>query len=189
MRILPPFEEKIRHSIRDELARNPTITMVGLKERIDQEYGRSFHHTYIRKLVGKVRGEITHEIDTAKIEPRLAVSRENYRLVRERLAQIVFWQSDPENPSERKPTNKDVIEAAKNMVMMDLALLHAEMAAGIYKKPINEIVKTFQYEPVPGEVRAVIMASWQRGGLLPRQAIEEMVPALPTHAATDGATA
>jgi hypothetical protein len=30
MRILQPFEEKIRHSIRDELAKKPTITMIGL---------------------------------------------------------------------------------------------------------------------------------------------------------------
>jgi hypothetical protein len=182
MRILPPFEEKIRHSIRDELARKPTITMVALKKQLEKEYGRDFHHSYVRKLVGKVRNEISYEIDTVKIEPRLAASRENYRLVRERLADIVFWQPDPENPAERRPSNKDVIEAAKNMVMMDLALLSAEMAAGIYKRPIEEIAKTFHYDPLPPEVRTIIIASWKRGGLLPAATVEQMVPAAESEA-------
>jgi hypothetical protein len=178
MRILPPFEEKIRQSIRDELAKTPTVTILGLKAALEQEYGRNFHFNYIRKLLGKVRGEITHEIDTAKIEPRIAATRENYRLVRDRLAKIVFWQPDPESPNERKPTNKDVIEAAKNMVMMDLALLQAEMAAGIYKKPLDEIAKAIHYEPLAPEVRAVIIAGWMRGGLLPKPTVEGMVPQL-----------
>jgi hypothetical protein len=58
MRILPPFEERIRHSIRDELAEKPTLTIVALKEQLEKEYGRDFHHSYIRKLVGKVRNKV-----------------------------------------------------------------------------------------------------------------------------------
>jgi hypothetical protein len=76
MRILPPFEEKIRHSIRDELAKKPTITMTALKEQLEKEYGRDFHFSYLRKLVGKVRNEINFEIDRAQIEPRLAFTRD-----------------------------------------------------------------------------------------------------------------
>jgi hypothetical protein len=147
MRILPPFEEKIRAQISDELAGTATISVMGIKEQLEKHFGRGFDYTYIRKLVRKVRNEIGYEIDTAKIEPRFAASRENYRLVRERLAKIVFWRPDPENPAERKPSNKDVIEAAKSMVMMDMAILQAEMAAGIYKKPIDELAKTFHYDP------------------------------------------
>jgi hypothetical protein len=89
---------------------------------------------------------------------------------------MVYWQPDPGNPGERKPSNKDVIEAAMNVVMIDLALLSAEMTAGIYRKPIDEIAKTFQYEPLPPEVRQVIVAAWIRGGLLPPSAIKAMVP-------------
>ena len=54
MRILPPFEERIRHSIRDELAKKPTITMTAAQEQLEKEYGRDFHFSYLRKLVGKV---------------------------------------------------------------------------------------------------------------------------------------
>jgi hypothetical protein len=85
MRILPPFTEKIRASIRDQLARNPTTTMAALQAVLETEYGRTFHHTCVRKLVGKVRSEVSYEIETAKIEPRVSAMRENYRLIRDRL--------------------------------------------------------------------------------------------------------
>jgi hypothetical protein len=61
--------------------------------------------------------------------------------------------------------------------MMDLALLQAEAAAGLYKKPIAEIAKEFRYDPLPPETRMIVIAAWQRGGLLPKSVIEEMVPA------------
>ena len=59
--------------------------------------------------------------------------------------------------------------------MMDLALLRAEIANGMYKKPLDAIVREYRYDPLPDEVRAVII-SWKRGGLLPGAAIEQMVP-------------
>jgi hypothetical protein len=155
------------------MAKRPTMTMVALKEELEKKFGRDFHHTYIRKLVGKVRNEITYEIDSAKIEQRLAFTRENYRVMREKLLEIVNW---PEDSGMPRPIARDRIEAAKAVVMMDLAVLNAEMAAGLYKKPIEEIAKAFSYEPLPGEVRAVIIAAWQRGGLLPAATIEQMVP-------------
>jgi hypothetical protein len=34
----------------------------------------------------------------------------------------------------------------------------------------------FRYDPLPDEIRAVIIASWKRGGLLPPAGIERMVP-------------
>jgi hypothetical protein len=132
MRILPPFEEKIRHTIRDEIAKKPTVTMVALKEELEKKFGRDFHHSYIRKLVGKVRNEITYEIDSAKIEKRLAFTRENYRVMREKLLEILNWKAESDMP---RPIARDRVEAAKAVVMMDLAVLNAEMAAGLYKKP------------------------------------------------------
>jgi hypothetical protein len=78
MRILLPFEEKIRGQIRDELAKKPVITMSALKEQMEKHFGRGFDYEYIRKLVGKVRNEIMVEVDRARIEPRLAFTRENY---------------------------------------------------------------------------------------------------------------
>jgi hypothetical protein len=90
------------------------------------------------------------------------ITRENYRMMCERMLRIIYWQAPEEIEDLRNfkpPLNKDVIEAAKNLVMMDLALLQAEIANGMYKKPIDQIVKEFQYEPLPPEVRAVIVAA------------------------------
>ena len=39
------------------------------------------------------------------------------------------------------PLGRDRIEAAKNVVMMDLALLNAEIANGMYKKPVEHLAK------------------------------------------------
>jgi hypothetical protein len=176
MRILPPFEERIRHSIRDELAKKPTITMTALQEQLEKEYGRDFHFSYLRKLVGKVRNEIVHDVDRATIAPRLAELRENYRLMREELLKIVYWTPDTAPQGVPKPLARDRVEAAKSVVMLDLAVLNAEAAAGMFKKPVDQLVKEFQYEPLPSDVRAVIIAAWSRGGLLPPAAITAMVP-------------
>jgi hypothetical protein len=60
------------------------------------------------------------------------------------------------------PLARDRIEAAKNVVMMDLALLSAEITNGMYKRPLDAIVKEYRYDPLPDEVRAAIVASWNR---------------------------
>jgi len=122
--------------------------------------------------------EALTQADRAKIEDRMAFTRENYRMVREELLKIVYWQYDSDGPDiQKEPLNKDVIEAAKNLVMMNLALLQAEAAAGMYKKPIELLAKEIHYEPVPGEIRTVIIASWMHGGLLPAATIEQVVSA------------
>lgn len=184
-----PYEDNIKRIIRDIMALDPLITVGKLNEQVSARLNHSFDQRYISKLANKVERQSVAQADHMKVEERLNFTRENYRMVRERLLKIIYWEPAAENPGERRPANKDVIEAAKNIVMMDLALFQAELANGLYKKPITEIAKTFTYEPLPGEVRTVIIASWMRGGLLPQATVEEMVPALPAHAATDGATA
>jgi hypothetical protein len=174
MRRLPPFEEKIRHEIRNELALTPVITMTALKERIEKTFGRGFDYEYVRRLIGKVRNEIVVEIDRTQIEARMAFTRENYRLMRDELLKIVYWKDGDPIP---KPLARDKVEAAKNVVMLDLAVLNAEAAAGMYKKPIEALAKEIRYEPLPDEIRVAVIASWRRGGMLPPGAIEQMIPA------------
>jgi len=175
MRVLPAVEEEIRRVVRDARARDPLIKTAGLKAVLEKHFNRGFSHVYVAKIADKVAREGLIEIDRAKIEERMAFSRENYRMMREELLKIVYWKDGDGLP---RPRVQDRIEASKNVVMMDLALLQAEIANGLYKRPIEEIAKTFSYEPVPGEVRGVIIAAWQRGGLLPAAVVEEMVPQL-----------
>jgi hypothetical protein len=168
------YEENLRRTIRDLKALDPLITNIALTEKLSKRFNHSFDPRYIKRLSGKVSRQTLIELDRTQIEQRLKFTQENYRMVRERLCEIIYWNPD-DHPGERKPANKDVIEAGKNVVMLDIAVLHAEIANGLYKKPIEEIAKTIHYEPLPGEVRAVVIAAWQRGGLLPKAAVEEMV--------------
>jgi len=178
MRVLPPVEEQIRRIIRDERAKDPLIIVLGLEHALEAHFQRGFSHQYVSKITDKVAREGLIESDRTKIEERMNFTRENYRMMRERMLKIIYWK--PENmltDGVRPPLDKDVIEAAKNVVMMDLALLQAEIANGMYKNPLDAIVREFRYDPLPDEVRAVIVASWTRGGLLPPAVIEQMVPA------------
>jgi hypothetical protein len=68
------------------------------------------------------------------------------------------------------------VEAAKSVVMLVLAVLNAEAAAGMFKKPIEELARQVHYEPLPPEVRAIVIAAWTRGRMLPAVTVEEMVP-------------
>lgn len=181
MRVLPPVEEEIRRVVRDERAKDPLITVSGLEHALEAHFQRGFSHQYVSKIADKVAREGLIESDRTKIEERMNFTRENYRMMRERMLKIIYWKpEDLLTDGVRPPLNKDVIEAAKNVVMMDLALLQAEIVNGMYKKPLEAIVKEYRYEPLPDEVRAVIIASWTRGGMLPPAAIEQMVPAAET---------
>lgn len=57
---------------------------------------------------------------------------------------------------------------------MDLAILQAAAAAGMYKKPVEVLAKGIHYDPLPGEVCAVIIARGS-GGLLPKAIVEQIV--------------
>jgi hypothetical protein len=190
MRVLPPVEEEIRRVVRDERAKDPLITVSGLEHALEEHFQRGFSHQYVSKIADKVAREALIVADRTQIEQRMNFTRENYRMMRDRMLKIIYW-TPPEVIDDirnlRPPLNKDVIEAAKNVVMMDLALLSAEIANGMYKKPIDALAKEIKYDPVPDDVRLVMIASWKRGGLLPATVIEHMVP-LQEHA-TDGLTA
>jgi hypothetical protein len=59
-------------------------------------------------------------MDRTGIEERMNFTRENYRMMRERLFKVIYWKPDDMPEGVRPPLNKDVIQAAKNVVMMDL---------------------------------------------------------------------
>ena len=73
-----------------------------------------------------------------------------------RLGQILWWK--PEYGC-KPPGYRDVNEAAKNIVVMDSAILQAEAAAGMYKKPIDVPAREVHYDPLPPEVRMVVIAA------------------------------
>ena len=176
MRILPPVEQEIRRAIRDARAKDPLIPITRLQETLERQFGRQFKRDYLTRLSDKVAREGLIELDRTRIEDRMSFTRENYRMMREELLKIVYWDPETATPGLPKPLAKDRVEAAKNVVIMDLALLSAEIANRMYKKPIDVIAKEIRYDPLPDEIRVAVIASWKRGGLLPAAAIERMIP-------------
>jgi hypothetical protein len=177
MRILPAIEYEIRRAIRDARALDPIINVVALQAMLEKKFGRTFRHEYVSKLLHKVAREGLVEADRTQIEERLAQTREGYRLIRERLLKIVYWSPLTAAPGIKPPFHSEIIDAAKTIVILDLALLKAEIDNGLYKKPVEALAREIRYEPLPADVRAVVIAAWVRGGLLPAAAIEGMVPA------------
>ena len=174
MRVLPPVEEQIRRIIRDARAKDPLITVLGLEHALEKHFDRGFSHQYVSKIADKVAREGLVDLDMFKIEQRMFTTRENYRLMREELLKIVYWKDGDPAP---KPLARDKVEAAKSVVMLDLALLQAELANGMYKKPVEVLAREIRYEPLPDEIRVAVIAAWKRGGLLPAATVEKMVPA------------
>jgi hypothetical protein len=186
MRITPPIEDKIRRTIRDARSRDPLITVVAVQEELQRKFNRTFDRAYLAKLCNKVAVASRIELDRTQIEQRMSFTRENYRMMREELLKIVYWDPETATAGVPKPLAKDRIEAAKNVVMMDLALLSAEIANGMYKKPVEAIAREFRYDPLPDEIRTVVIASWQRGGLLPKAMVEKMIPNISVPCETAG---
>ena len=60
----------------------------------------------------------------------------------------------------------------------DIALLAAEIANCMYKKPIETMTKEIRYEPPADETRTFTIASCKRRGLLVAAVVEQMVPAV-----------
>jgi len=170
----PTYEIRVRREIRDALAIDPIATIPELTERLNKRLNHSFDPRYIKKLTDKVAHQLIIESDRLRIEDRMKVTRENHRIARDELLRILHSGA----PS------KDRVEAAKALVMLDLAVFKAEIETGMFKKPVDQLVKEYRYDPLPDEVRAVIIASWKRGGLLPAAAIEQMVPAEATECLT-----
>ena len=83
MRILPPVEEEIRRIVRDERAKDPLITVLGLEHALET-FQRRFPHQYVSKVADKVARESIARSDRAEIEARMNFTRENYRMMRSR---------------------------------------------------------------------------------------------------------
>lgn len=184
MRIVPAIESKIRREIRDAKARDPLVSIVDLQAQLETKLNHTFSRAYLTRLARKVERQSLVDLDRTKIDQRINFSRENYRLMRERLLKIIMWE--PGEGASRPPSNKDVIEAIKNLVMMDLALLNAELAAGMYRTP-QEAAGQLRYAPMPVEKRQVVIAAFINWGMLPPEQVEAIIgPALP---ALNGTTA
>jgi hypothetical protein len=174
----PVFEEKVKRAIRDAMALDPIITRTALKERLDRMFKYSFDRQYLGRLTDKVMRQAQSETDRSKIAERITSLRETHRIARERSLRILYWSPDNQLPGIKPPLPQDILEAAKNLVMLDIAVLNAEVANGIYASE-SEAAEGMRYAPMAPEHRQVVIAAFTRWGMLPKAQAETIVgPAL-----------
>jgi hypothetical protein len=175
--MLPEVEMQIRRAIRDERAKDPLITIGKIQERLSKKFNRPFAYDYVMRMVHKVGKETMMEADRTKIANRLNQTREQFRIMRDRLMQIIYWEPDPilhqMGIRQKPPAEEDVIAAVKTIATMDLALMQAEVQAGIYKT-LPEASEHHDPLLLPTETRDNVLAAFQRWGFNARGTVARL---------------
>jgi len=104
----PELDHKIRREIRDARTKDPLVSVVDLQGQFEKQFNRTFSRKYIVKLAFKVERRALQEADRTKIEERLHFTRENYRMMRQRLLKILYWKPEDGGKSpDRNTSNAD----------------------------------------------------------------------------------
>lgn len=172
MKIVRAIEDMLKREVRTAMARDPLITITGMQEHLESRFGREFSFVYTRKLMNKVVGQARSEVDRARINCRIMQMRETHQLARERLLRVLYWTEGEKDI--KKPLTRDIVEAAKNLVMLDIAVLNAEVANGLYKN-LDEAAAQLKYPALPEEQRGQIVSTFQKWGILPPGSLVESV--------------
>ena len=176
----PAYEEKIKRAIRDALAYDPLLTQNALIEQLNRRFDHSFDFRYIRRLTDKVMGQAQIEVDRAQLSKRLSALHETHRMARERLLSVLYWTEESSGGLKR-PMARDVVEAAKNLVMLDIAVLNAEVANGQYKN-LDEAASHLKYPVLPEEQRNHIVSAFEKWGILPPNSLQVIEQSITVHA-------
>lgn len=164
-------EIKLKLAIRDCIARNPLMTVVqlqnALKERgFQTAQGNPLDWRYVAKLLRKLERERALAVDQQKIQDRLAITKEKFRLMTERLWKIIDWRLDYIEEGIGMPQTQDVIRAINTVVKLDLAILKAEMDAGIFDRKLGTLdVNLYRAIPLEPEKAAQIAHAFQLWGI------------------------
>jgi hypothetical protein len=164
-------EQQLKLAIRDIVARNPLVSTHQLRRDL---YDRGFKTAadnpldwyYVAKVLRKLNREKALAVDQQKIQDRLAITKEQYRIITDRLWKIVDWKLDYITEGIGMPQVQDIIRAANTIVKLDLAVLKAEMDAGIFDRKLGSVdVNVYRAAPLDPEVADRIAESFKRWGI------------------------
>jgi hypothetical protein len=90
-------EERLKLAVRDAIAANPVISVHALQAELKTRgfqtpQGNTLDWYYVAKLVRKLNREKALAVDQQKISDRLAITKERYRVMVERLWKIIDWR-------------------------------------------------------------------------------------------------
>jgi hypothetical protein len=132
-------EDRVKLAVRDLVGRNPLISVKALQDELKKigfqtPSGNPLDWRYVAKVVRKLDREKALAVDTQKGNERLAQTKEPYRLITDRLWKIVTGEG-----AMFPPSNDDIVRAANTIVKLDLAILKAEMDAGIFDRKLGTV--------------------------------------------------
>jgi hypothetical protein len=83
-------QQQVKLAIRDVVARNPLITVVQLQHALKERGFRTANDNpldwrYVSNLLRKLNREKVLAVDQQKVQERLAITKERYRVLAERL--------------------------------------------------------------------------------------------------------
>jgi hypothetical protein len=98
MKKSPEQERRLKLAIRHEVARNPLSSVLQLKSALKERGFKTaesylVHWHYLSKLVKKLNREKALSVDSQKVNEQLAITKERYRVITERLGHIIDYRS------------------------------------------------------------------------------------------------
>ena len=182
MRIDASKEANIKNQIRIERTKNPLISLRGLrvalaKKNFTTSTGGPLDAVYISKLCKKIDAENLYQADHIQLNERLSATRERFQSSFIGLAKIAFWEWDYLEEGIQMPSPMERVAAFKTIMQMDLALLNAEMDAGVFQRHLGELgIKASDNIPVETlDEIAVTFKAQLRAGPEPVKFIDAVV--------------
>lgn len=167
-------ESEIKRKVRIAIAKDPMISMPRLqaelqKQGITSANGTFVDRKFLAKMVRKISEEQRRHLDADRVEDRILETRERFNLVTQRLMKIAFWEFDYLREGIPMPTAGEQIAALNSIMKLDLALLSAEMDAGIFRRELGEVGVLHRAVPLPAEKKEEIMRTFAAWGIGPKQ--------------------
>jgi hypothetical protein len=184
MKILPPAQEKMMRAIRDAIALDPLISIRSLQEVLERRSIKIASREYLTKLVWKLNRELSVNVDRQKLSERIAQMKERQRIVVDRLIRIAFYTDDLKKEGLPPPSYRDQISALNAIMKLDLAIINAEMDAGIFERHFGTLEIERRNKPIPKEVRERIRQAFINWGMIQKETIAENNADQPTNTST-----
>jgi hypothetical protein len=165
-------EVQLKLAIRNEVARNPIISVVQLQNALKEHgfktaQGNPLDWRYVSKMLRKLNREKALSVDQQKVNERLAITKERYRVIIESMWRIIDWKPEYiEQYNIYPPKVGERIKAANTIINLDLAILKAEMDAGIFDRKLGSVdVNMYRAAPLDPEKAALIAGAFKRWGI------------------------
>jgi hypothetical protein len=174
---LPPTKEtEIKTAIRDAIVLDPLISIRRLQKILSEKglrtaSGGDLDKDYINRLVRKITRESAEQVNRSEVAPRIAEIKERFRLLYDRLIRIAFFDYTKIEPGMPIPKHKDQIAAINTIIKWDIAILQAEMDAGIFERQLGTLEVEKRSRPIDPEKKANIFSALERWGFIEANAV------------------